>query len=83
MRYTLFTLRSQQYVQNVSANTCISTFVPMSLSDVNGISPFRILSNTFLNLFYTVFDYDKNRVGFAPAAPAGTVEEAWNKHKVK
>ena len=77
---TPFTLTSQQYVQNVGDNTCISSFVPMSLSDVNG-SPLWILGNAFLNRFYTAFDYDNNRVGFAPAV-GGTADEAWNNHKV-
>ena len=60
-----FTLTSQQYVQKVG-NACISSFIPMSLSDING-APLWILGDAFLNQFYSVYDYDNNRVGFAIA----------------
>jgi hypothetical protein len=61
---TAFTLTSQQYVQNLGANTCISSFVPMRIFDVNS-SPLWILGDAFLNQFYSVYDYDNHRVGFA------------------
>ena len=61
---TPFTLTSQQYVQKVGTNTCISSFVPMRVSDINS-RPLWILGDAFLNQFYSAYDYDNHRVGFA------------------
>ena len=52
----------------------------MNFVDVNS-SPLWILGNAFLNQFYSAFDYDNHRVGFALAV-GGTADEAWDNYKV-
>lgn len=45
---------------------CESKFKPLSIA-AEGNGNMFILGNTFMQLFYTVFDRDNDRVGFATA----------------
>ena len=51
---------------NPSTSICLSKFRPLSI-DANNNQNMFILGNTFMQLFYTVFDRETNRVGFGTA----------------
>jgi len=51
---------------NPTINTCMSKFRPLTINANNNQNMF-ILGNTFMQLFYTVFDRQNNRVGFGTA----------------
>jgi hypothetical protein len=51
---------------NSSINQCESKFKPLTIA-ADGNENMFILGNTFMQLFYTVFDRDSDKVGFATA----------------
>lgn len=59
-----FTLTAYDYTLEVSG-TCISAFTPMDFP--KPIGDLAIIGDAFLRKFYSVYDLDKNAVGFAPA----------------
>uniref|UniRef100_A0A1I8NMS2 Peptidase A1 domain-containing protein n=1 Tax=Stomoxys calcitrans TaxID=35570 RepID=A0A1I8NMS2_STOCA len=61
---TLFSLTPDMYIINVNdddTNYCMSAFTYMG-------TDFWILGDVFIGPYYTAFDLDNNRVGFAPVA---------------
>lgn len=59
-----YTLEGKDYILNIQ-NTCISSFMGMDLPEPVG--PLWIIGDVFLRKFYTVYNLDKNAVGFAKA----------------
>ncbi|XP_029160644.1 lysosomal aspartic protease-like [Nylanderia fulva] len=61
----MFNLTSQDYIQSVltkDSTTCRSNFVSRNTTNISWI-----LGDIFLRQYYSVFDFEKGRVGFAPA----------------
>ncbi|KAK6095666.1 hypothetical protein MT418_004342 [Batrachochytrium dendrobatidis] len=54
-----FTLRNEDYVIPFGFGYCVSAFVGL---DMHG---FWILGDSFMKLYYTIFDSDNNRIGIA------------------
>lgn len=59
-----YTLKGEDYILNVQG-TCMSSFMGMDLPAP--IGPLWIVGDVFLRKFYTVYDLDRNAVGFAKA----------------
>jgi saccharopepsin len=55
-------LTPNDYIINLN-DKCISTFVGQNIDSPTG--PLWILGSIFLESYYTVFDFERNRVGFA------------------
>ena len=51
---------------NPKGGFCESTIEPLDVGQV-GLEEMHILGDAFMQLFYTIHDAEKNRVGFAPA----------------
>jgi len=59
-----FVLKPEEYIMETEG-TCISALMGMDISEP--IGPLWILGDRFIDKFYTVFDYENSRVGFAEA----------------
>jgi len=59
-----FVLKPEEYIMETEG-TCISALMGMDISEP--IGPLWILGDRFIEKFYTVFDYENSRVGFAEA----------------
>ncbi|XP_065357720.1 lysosomal aspartic protease-like [Calliphora vicina] len=57
---TIFNLKPSAYIIKLD-HSCVSSFTTMG-------TDFWILGDVFIGRFYTVFDFAKNRIGFAPVA---------------
>lgn len=65
----VFSLSGPEYVVRTSAfgqEACLFGFLGIDVPPPRG--PLWILGDVFLRKYYTVFDVEKNRMGFAPAA---------------
>jgi len=61
-----FTLTGTDYTMNVEG-MCLFGFVGIDVPAPRG--PLWIMGDIFIRKYYSVFDWGKNRVGFAPVAP--------------
>jgi len=59
-----YTLTPKQYIME-TGGTCMSCLMGMDIAEPVG--PLWILGDKFMEKFYTVFDYENKRVGFAEA----------------
>jgi len=59
-----FVLKPEEYIME-TGGTCISALMGMDIAEPVG--PLWILGDKFIEKFYTVFDYENSRVGFADA----------------
>jgi len=59
-----FVLTPQEYIME-TGGACISCLMAMDIAEP--IGPLWILGDRFMEKFYTVFDYENSRVGFAEA----------------
>ena len=62
---TNFALKGEDYILRITEQgqtICLSAFEPMDTP-----TPFWVLGNAFIGKIYSVFDFDKKRVGFANA----------------
>lgn len=57
-----YTLSASEYILQVQG-TCISSFTGLDIPPPKG--PIWIIGDTFLRKFYTIYDLEKNAVGFA------------------